>query len=231
MKIALISDIHSNLFYLEEILKRIEDENVDAVYCLGDLVGYYDSPNEVINVIREKKIVCIKGNHDKYLLNELTYDISRENIYRIKMQRKILSNENLDFLRNLKDEIVLEVDNKKVYMTHSLPNDSEKYLYQIDNLNREFVSKYDYYFFGHTHIPMITYYYGTCIVNPGSVGQPRDYTDSPSYAVIDFNNDLVKIQKIKINKNEYLKKLKNNSFDERLINILQRGKRWKKLMF
>lgn len=54
MKIALISDIHSNLFYFEKVLHEIEKENVDDIYCLGDLVGYYDKPNEVIDLIKKK---------------------------------------------------------------------------------------------------------------------------------------------------------------------------------
>ena len=225
MKIALISDIHSNLYYFEEILKAIEKEVlVDNIYCLGDLVGYYDEPNQVIELIKQKNIKCIKGNHDKYLLGELSYDLNRDEIYGIKKQRELLSNENLEFLRNLKDEVVLEINNKKIYMTHSLPNDCEKYLYNLDNLNLEFLKEYDYYFFGHTHIPIVTYHYGTCIVNPGSVGQPRDYTKQSSCALIDFDLEEVKIKKIDQDFDIYTKELKNEQYAVQLIDILKRGK-------
>ncbi|MDN5062712.1 metallophosphoesterase family protein [Aliarcobacter butzleri] len=224
MKIALISDIHSNLFYFEKVLHEIEKENVDDIYCLGDLVGYYDKPNEVIDLIKKKDIKCIKGNHDKYLLNELPYDLKKDEIYGIKQQRELLSNENFKFLRNLKDEIVLEINNKKIYMTHSFPNNCERYLYNLDNLNLEFLKEYDYYFFGHTHIPIITYHYGTCIVNPGSIGQPRDHTKQSSYAIVDFKLEEVKIKKVNHDIDVFTKELKNEQYAVQLIDILKRGR-------
>ncbi len=224
MKIAFISDIHSNLFYLKAVIKELEKENIDEIYCLGDLVGYYDKPNEVIDLVKQKNIKCIKGNHDKYLVAELPYDLKRDEFYGIKKQKKILSNENLDFLINLKDEIILKVDDKKIYMTHSLPNDCETYLYNLDSLDLEFLKSYDYYFFGHTHIPMMTYHYGTCIVNPGSIGQPRDYTKQSSYAIVDFELEEVKIKKVNHDIDVFTKELKNEKYAVQLIDILKRGK-------
>lgn len=64
MKIALFSDIHANLPALEAVLAHIDAQNVDAIYCLGDLVGYNIWPNEVINIIRRRGIPCIAGNYD-----------------------------------------------------------------------------------------------------------------------------------------------------------------------
>ena len=52
MNIGVISDIHSNFFYLKEVLQDINNKNLDAIYCLGDLVGYYDRPNDVIDLLR-----------------------------------------------------------------------------------------------------------------------------------------------------------------------------------
>ena len=65
MRIALLSDIHANLPALEACLKSIEGQNPDAVYCLGDLVGYNVWPNEVIREIRRRRIPTIAGNYDQ----------------------------------------------------------------------------------------------------------------------------------------------------------------------
>ena len=222
MKIALISDIHSNLFYLEEAIKQIEKEQVDNIYCLGDLVGYYDNPNKVIDLIREKNIICIKGNHEKYLLGKLKYNVNNENIYRIKVHRDIVTDVNLKYLSNLEEELKFKINNKQLYMTHSLPNDCMRYLYNVKNLNKEFTSKYDYYFFGHTHIPMITYQYGTCIVNPGSIGQPRDHTKKPSFAIVNLGKDSVTLNKVTVDIKTYCKGLNHRGYDESLIEILKR---------
>ena len=64
MRIAVISDIHSNILGLEAVLKDIEKKNVDLTVCTGDLVGYCTYPNEVINLIRQKNILTIMGNYD-----------------------------------------------------------------------------------------------------------------------------------------------------------------------
>jgi len=221
MKIALISDIHSNLFYLNRVLDEIEKEKVDEIYCLGDLVGYYDKPDEVIKLIKKKGIKCIKGNHDKYLLGELTYEEKKEEIYKIKLQRELLSNESLYFLRTLKDEIIIEVNNKKIYMTHSLPNDPETYLYNLQGIDLNFIRDFDYYFFGHTHIPMLTYHYGICFLNPGSVGQPRDYTTYSTYGIVNFEKGEIKLKQVKQDVEAYVQQIKGYC-DERLIEILIR---------
>lgn len=224
MKIAIISDIHSNFTYLQSVFKKIIKEQVDRIYCLGDLVGYYDKPNEVISFIKDNNITCIKGNHEKYILKELKYDVKLEYIYGFKKQRKKITKDNLYFLKELKDEITLRIDRKEIYMTHSLPNNSEKYIYSAKDIDSDFIKKYDYYCFGHTHIPLVMYQYGTCILNPGSVGQPRDYTKKPSYVIIDFSKDVVKIQKVTINNDKYLKKIKQKGYNMRLIQILEREK-------
>ena len=69
MRIAVISDIHSNIYALEAVLDDIENRNVDLVACTGDLVGYGTRPNEVINTIRKKKVLTIMGNYDDAIGN------------------------------------------------------------------------------------------------------------------------------------------------------------------
>lgn len=224
MKIALISDIHANLFYLTKVLEQIEKDQVDNIYCLGDLIGYYDKPNEVIDLIRKKNIICIKGNHEKYLLGELEYNINNEEIYGIKKQRKIITKNNYDFLNDLAENIEVMISDKSFYITHSLPNDSLSYIYDLRDLDKSFLSKYDYYCFSHTHIPIISYQYGTCIINTGSVGQPRDYTAKPSYIVIDIKYDSVVLKKVNVDNQDYLKSLVENKYHNSLIKILNRGK-------
>ncbi|MCF6339850.1 MAG: metallophosphatase family protein [Sulfurimonas sp.] len=224
MKIALISDIHSNLYYLEEVLKEIESEQVDSIYCLGDLVGYYDKPNEVIELMIKKNITCVKGNHEKYLLGELEYDKNNEDIYGIEKQRNILTTDNYTFINNLPDNIEINIDSKKFYFTHSLPDDTVKYVYDLKILDKSLLTKYDYYCFSHTHIPIISYQYGTCIVNTGSVGQPRDYTRKPSFVIIDLEQDSVILKKVNIDYKKYSNKLRKDKYNESLIKILNRGK-------
>ena len=69
MKIAVISDIHSNIYALEAVLEDMESRNIDLIACTGDLVGYGTRPNEVINTIRENRILTIMGNYDDAIGN------------------------------------------------------------------------------------------------------------------------------------------------------------------
>lgn len=223
-KIAIISDIHSNLFYFEKVLEVIEKLNVDKIYCLGDLVGYYDKPNEVIELVIKKNIISVVGNHEKYLLGKLNYNSKNESIYGIKNQRKIITKKNLDFLKSLPEKIEFTNNLKKFYLTHSLPNDVSTYVYELKNLDKNFISQYDYYCFGHTHIPVISYKYGTCVINPGSIGQPRDFTRTPSFVIVNLDNDMVSLKKINVNFKKYSKNLINSGYDYRLTNILNRTK-------
>jgi len=223
-RIALISDIHSNLSYLEKVLDRIDRDNIDKIYCLGDIVGYYDKPNEVIDLIIKKDISCIKGNHEKYILETLNYNLENENIYRIKKQKKIISKSHLQFLKDLPDKIEFTLCSKKFYLTHSLPNDCLTYLDDLNKLDKNFISKLDYYCFGHTHIPLITYKYGACIVNPGSIGQPRDFSRKPSYAVVDIVNEITNFNKVNVDYKSYSETLNNQNYSDKLIKILNRFK-------
>ena len=222
MKIALISDIHSNLFYLQEVLKRVKKEKVNAIYCLGDLIGYYDKADEVVALLRENNIQSVKGNHEQYLLGISDYNRDNEHIYGIENQKSILSEENMEFLRNLPESLEVSIEGKKFYMTHSLPNNCLQYAYSVKDLDKKFISNYDYYCFGHTHIPMVSYQYGTCIINSGAVGQPRDYTKKPTFALVDLLKDSVTIVKVDVDENEYSKSLLEKGFSEKLIKILQR---------
>lgn len=224
MKIAIISDIHANYEYLKSVLKDIFEQNINNIYCLGDLVGYYNEPNLTIDLIRKNNIICIKGNHEKYLLGELPYTISKEDIYGIERQRNIISDINLKFLSSLKDEYVFEVNKKLIFMTHSHPSNCEKYVYDFKDFDFTALQQYDYCCFGHTHIPVIGYHNGMCFVNPGSVGQPRDYTGKSSYAIIDFDSNMVSIKRVAQEVDRFIEILENSSYNSALLKILKRDK-------
>lgn len=222
MKIAVISDIHSNFFYFKNALAAFKNEAIQLVFCLGDLIGYYDSPNEVIDLCRANNIQSVKGNHEKYILGEITYDLAKEHLYRIQRQSRIISKENLEYLRKLPDFIEVTLQDKKFYLTHSLPNDCISYCYDICQLDKTFIVQYDYYCFGHTHLPLMNYHFGTCLINPGSVGQPRDYTQKPSFAIVDLASGKNILQQLRIEIAPYLYTLETQGFDQTLIDILRR---------
>ncbi len=222
MKIAFISDIHSNLSYFRTIIPSLE--TVDQIFCLGDIIGYYDRPNEVIKTCMDLGIRAIKGNHEKYFFRERKYEREKEHVYGIARQRIEIEEDCVEWLRSLPDHLEITIGRRKLYLTHSLPDDPVTYCYDPRQLDESFTSRYDFYCFGHTHIPSIQYFFGTCIINPGSVGQPRDYTGKPSFVIVDFLNDVCFLHKARVDRESYQAQLAAQQIDQVLIDILERGK-------
>ena len=116
MKIAVISDIHGNIFALNAVLEAIKKQDVTYTICLGDLVGYGCNPNEVIERLRNEKIPCIKGNYDASVVDK-DYTFIRENevnSFSLPWAIKNVTDENIKFLKELPNTITLEFNNKKI---------------------------------------------------------------------------------------------------------------------
>lgn len=225
MKLVFISDIHSNSNYLSTIQKQIEEEKADMLFFLGDAIGYYDNPNYILDWLRNINAHCIKGNHEKYFLDELDYDKKLENIYLVKNNKKNISETNKEFINKWPETLDIIIDQKRFLMVHGDIESSENHTYDINTINKELFEKYDYYVFAHTHIPLVQYSYGCCIINPGSIGQPRDYTKQSSYIVVDTNTQDITIKKVNLNYEEYCQKLELKSYDKKVVDILKRTKK------
>ncbi len=182
--IAVISDIHANLPALEAVLREIGD--VDEILCAGDLVGYNPWPNEVISMVRERGIRCILGNHDRAILRR---DFSYFNPIAVEACQWTLEHltpESLEFLASLPENMILDMDDSRIAVHHGSPWDEDMYVYP-DMVDESFLEKdgADILIMGHTHVPFIAEFPSGKILNPGSVGQPRDGDPRASYAIID----------------------------------------------
>ena len=198
MKIALFSDIHANLPALESCLKSIEERKPDAIYCLGDLVGYNIWPNEVINEIRKRGIPTIAGNYD-FGIGRTSDDCGcayKEEHEKemgkvsISFTNSILKEEERNYLRTLpahiKVEFQLNKDKLNLLLVHGSPRKINEYLFEERDekslLRIMEGADADIMCFGHTHKPYHrilptspsadTHYRHA--INIGSVGKPKD---------------------------------------------------------
>jgi putative phosphoesterase len=213
MRIALFSDIHANLPALEACLKSIEAQKPDAIYCLGDLVGYNIWPNEVINEIRKRAIPTIAGNYDQGigLMSDscgCAYKTDPEkdmgNIS-ISFTNSLVNADERKYLRTLpahiKVEFQLNNDTLNLLLVHGSPRKINEYLFE----DREEQSLYrimeqsgaDILCFGHTHKPYHRIlptastenaHYRHAI-NIGSVGKPKDGNPMGCYVLLTINAD------------------------------------------
>lgn len=204
MRTLILSDIHANLTALEAVLG--DAEPFDRVWCLGDVVGYGPNPNECIELIRAiPGIQCIKGNHDAAIIGDI--DIRAFN-YEARASLEwldaVLQPENRQWLTNLPDRLVLD----DITLAHGSPR-NPVWEYILDRATAwENMAEFDteICLVGHTHIPCIFELDAEqpnttkiryikpgkafsidvkSIVNPGSVGQPRDHNPKASYLIYD----------------------------------------------
>jgi putative phosphoesterase len=197
MRIALFSDIHGNLQALESVLADMGAQNPDAVYCLGDLVGYGASPNEVTERLRREGYPTVMGNYD----DGVGFDRDecgcayREEAERERGQRSLewtkarVTPENKKFLRSLAHEIRFDVEGRRILLVHGSPRKINEYLFEdrpLSSFQRlAATSNADAIVFGHTHKPYVKDVDGVTFVNIGSVGKPKDGDWRACYALFD----------------------------------------------
>jgi len=194
MRVAIVSDVHSNLEALTTALNRIRAENADEIWCLGDVVGYGPSPNECIGLVRENCSVVLKGNHEAGAIGEIDLsDFNEDGHIAIEWTQRRLSDENDNYLRSLP----LSAFREGIMLAHATPADPESWNYVLTwaDVSAAFETfSGPVCFIGHTHIPMILgedQHIGSFrkgvrhLVNVGSIGQPRDGNPLASFGLYD----------------------------------------------
>jgi predicted phosphodiesterase len=238
MKLGILSDIHSNLEALEAAYEALENEGCERYVCVGDVVGYGANPQECVDFIRGREILTVRGNHDHYTIcDKKPWDIQPYARKVIEWNREVMSADSLEWLKSLPFMAELE---DVVFVHSSLEAlDGEYWPYILDPksaLFHFFLQESKYAFFGHTHIPLFFCYDenhkisieilknkslpkdSTCqyLINPGSVGQPRDFDSRGSVVV--FDTELLKIEVIRV---EYdIRKAQSKIIDAGLPEIL-----------
>jgi putative phosphoesterase len=219
----LLADIHANLPALSAVLDDIPP--VEAIVCLGDVVGYYANPNEVCALMRERKIPSVRGNHDAYVLGDLSPNRDRVAAYRTDWTRQVLAADNMAWLRSLPTSLEFRWGKTAVSLRHANPWDEEQYLYPDSELNKIEIARNEFLALGHTHIPMLRPCGAGFVVNPGSVGQPRDCNPRASYAILDCETGIVDFRRTDYDVAALQNRLRRLGWEPTTIAILGRTSR------
>lgn len=208
MRYAVISDIHANLEALQATLEDIETQKVNQIICLGDIVGYYANPNECVFLCRStRNFQCLKGNHD-----DAAVGICGIEDFNLVAQAALLWNarnldqNNKEWLRQLPTQLIVD---ELFLAVHGSPWHPYAYIFSSGSASRAFSLLKSHYpqlnacFFGHTHQKALYYTNdgyvqevekgnkyiigeaGLYLINPGSIGQPRDGKPGASYIIYD----------------------------------------------
>ncbi|OGX06453.1 MAG: hypothetical protein A3G87_00870 [Omnitrophica bacterium RIFCSPLOWO2_12_FULL_50_11] len=215
MKYAIISDVHSNLEALERVLSEIKKANIDQVICLGDVVGYGANPSECLMLVREVAAQIIMGNHDQAIEDAaLRNDFTPWAKEAIEWTASVLDEEDK---RVIRDFPRIVIDRKaKITWTHGSVHEPGEFHYLFSSADAQPTFRAletDFCFFGHTHIPsLFTVRSGLArylpagsyrlpageryVLNPGSIGQPRDRSPKLSFAFFDSDDQTLEIVRL-----------------------------------
>jgi predicted phosphodiesterase len=243
MRYLVLSDIHSNIEALSACLERAKSAKYDKVLCCGDLVGYGPNPLEVIDNIRALDAVVIRGNHDRVACG--LDDAMRFNPHAaraIYWTRSALSESGREYLAKLPIGPVSVT--QEAQLVHGAIRDEDDYIFTEAEAEENFaLTKKQVTFFGHSHFPMMfetderghARIRADCsglnsdsgsrfLVNPGSVGQPRDGDVRASFAVWDEGQRRIEFYRVEYDLRLTQKKMAEAHLPEYLIERLGHGR-------
>jgi predicted phosphodiesterase len=198
MRLALLSDAHGNSVGLAACLRRIAEMEVDAIYFLGDAVGYLSAPAAVLELLEAAGASCLKGNHEAMLLGELPLEPERDRYYRLTAQRDELDAAAIARLAAWPEHRELEVDGARILLAHGSPAPSI-----VERIHEDTPwapgpdFPYEAAFIGHTHRAFIRREGGVWLVNVGSCGLPRDRGDLAAFAIYDGQTGEPRIHRVR----------------------------------
>ena len=213
MRILVLADIHANWPALAAI-----QEPFDACLFVGDLVDYATEPIPCVEWVRQHATVAVRGNHDHAVAQRIP--VKKESgLHRLAaatrpLHWKVLSPLQLKYLTRLPVTRHVTLDDRRFYLVHATPrdpfdeylrDDQEAWSVRLESIEADFV------LVGHTHIPLCLQLERTLVINPGSVGQPRDGDPRCAYAIID--NGRVELRRIKYNIDATIKHMRDTGID------------------
>ena len=188
MKVGLISDVHANLPALETVLDDMPA--VDRIYCAGDVVGYNPWPAACVERVRDIATATVRGNHDRTVGTPERYRGNRMAEAGLEHAKASLSDDQRDWLDALPRAETFAGDRFLLVHSHPAAEREDAYVYpeEFPTLDRH-MGEYDGIVLGHTHVQGVRGVAGGVVLNPGSVGQPRDGDPRAGYAVLDTAAD------------------------------------------
>ena len=240
MLILIISDIHANLAAFQAVLADAEGQ-WDAIWCLGDLVGYGPNPNECVDLLRQQNHISLSGNHDWAVLGKLDVQAFNDDAQAaVRWTQSVITHDTRTYLESLPTTLIQE----PFTMAHASPR-QPVWEYILDTYTAAINFGYfdtPYCLVGHTHVPVLYHQEGDqivpyrpdynypiqfdtlrCIINPGSVGQPRDSDPRAAYALLDPDTLIWEYRRVEYPIAKTQAQMRKIGLPEKLIDRLEHG--------
>ena len=216
-----ISDVHGNYHALDRVMNAVK---YDAMVCCGDIVVDYPFPQQCIQVLKDSCIHICSGNNDdnvahnqkasEYISKKYTH-LAKDLDRNTELTLKLINDDSKNYLRELPRECRFDLDGVSFYMNHTVPHRPLHHYLDKETSDSKLAQYYrdiraEVMITGHTHIPYVRNFGDKILINPGSVGQPRDGDPRTSFAVFDTAAGRVELKRLEYDITEtsrYLKKL------------------------
>jgi len=183
MELGVISDIHGNRVALDAVLSAMPA--VDGLVCAGDVVGYNPFHGACVDAVRERSVPTVMGNHDRAVAGDSGFGFNSMAGAGVEHARETLTDDQQAWLAALPDER-LAADGR-IKLAHGHPEDPDRYTYP-EEFGPHLLGDEDVLVLGHTHVQAHERFDAGVVMNPGSVGQPRDGDPWAAYAVLDLDS-------------------------------------------
>ncbi|GAB7013858.1 metallophosphoesterase family protein [Halolamina salina] len=191
MQLGVISDVHGNLPALERVLEAMP--SVDLLVCAGDVVGYNPWPAACVDTVRDRGIPTVQGNHDRAVANGDAAGFNGMAKAGVDYARDQLGAGPIGWLGALPTE--RRVADGRVKIVHGHPDDPDHYTYPRE-FAPDLLDDEELLIMGHTHVQHHAVFDEGIVLNPGSVGQPRDRDPGAAYAVVDLEDRSVEEHRV-----------------------------------
>lgn len=193
MQVGLIADIHGNVPALEAVLDDMPD--VDRIVCVGDVVGYNPWPAACVERVRTVAALTVEGNHDRTVRTPEEYSHNEMAQAGLEYANRELSEDQLVWLDGLPRKTTIA--DGRFLVVHDHPEVQDRYVQPSEFADlRPYLDEYEGVVIGHTHVQHQSTVDGRLIVNPGSVGQPRDKDPQAAYGVLDTDAGSVSLHRV-----------------------------------
>ncbi|GAB6861066.1 metallophosphoesterase family protein [Haloplanus litoreus] len=183
MRLGVLADIHGNRIALDAVLDDMP--SVDGVVCAGDVVGYNPWPAACVEAVRDREIPTVMGNHDRAVARDTGFRFNAMAAAGVEYARDRLDRDALSWLAGLPAERAAA--DGRVKLVHGHPEDPDRYTYP-DEFSAAMLDREDLLVTGHTHVQGHRTFDAGVVMNPGSVGQPRDGDPRAGYAVVELGS-------------------------------------------
>ena len=234
MIVLVISDVHGNYHALDRVMNAVK---YDAMVCCGDIVVDYPFPQQCIQVLKDSCIHICSGNNDnnvahdqkasEYISKKYTH-LAKDLDRNTELTLKLINDDSKNYLRGLPRECRFDLDGVSFYMNHTVPHRPLHHYLDKETSDSKLAQYYrdiraEVMITGHTHIPYVRNFGDKILINPGSVGQPRDGDPRTSFAVFDTAAGRVELKRLEYDITETSRYLKKLNFPAYSLYCLENG--------